>query len=1105
MIDPVCVLDQRGLTTAITNYTFPPPISRSQSIPPLTMLSQMWLWPEILYHLSEHLTPRDLSDLSLVCHAWYNAFAPILWANITLAPQKPHSQEPPSLETLQARASWMRSIVYQGHLDPHQFRLGSECRYLRSLTLRGTIPYNIPDSPQFDKAYSDSCRALVYQNRSTLRHLALTQMTFEAPKNRPGVPNWSPMGMFVFGKKYMGLKTLKVEGCHIFGPHRETFWVLCGRLEGLTICGGSIGLPEEVLSKKKLSGNIKAAIASSSADDHAHIKTANWLPKIMDLNLSAMYERYAEEYLHGLAAQCPRLRRLEWDDKLNTTDAFKDQMLECLTNPDQRATIWPDLEYIGLSEMFRGERLLQVVETWPIGRLHNANSLLHTATDVVVERLLDLHSGSLREIDMSRLESISSRKWMHRFLELCPLLEKVQCPMIGIQSLISEDRPPWGGHEGHYDLSNCAPKESLLHLSLRMGLDELSKLSKLKEVYFHGYQTMFQRSDVRWMVDHWVNLELVRGGSFSDKGAAFAGRKKKVWDFEYCRMFGLHHIKAISGSGPYPSDYLNPEQLAVVLAISVCTKSGKALISRQFREMTRARIEGLIASFPKLTSSGQQHTTIETDHVRYVYQPLEELFIVLITNKQSNILQDIDTLQLVSRVVSSTCRPTDAREIDRNAFELLSSFDEIISLGYRENVNLAQVGSISEMDSHEEKIQEMIEKNKEREAKEELKRRAKILDLQRKEQRKNTGGMGGGYGQGGMGGMGGGGYGQSSPMGFGGQSGMGGMGGMGNSNSNQGYNSPSPSMDDSSSKFNNPTPKAPATKARGMQLGRKQNNSDLFESLRSEVEATPAPQQYQQQAPAQNSYSAPAEPAFPMESVHVQIEEKITMIANRDGGLESMEVKGDLMLRVSDPSRAKISLALRHLDDPNIQFKTHPNVNKILFNKEKAIAFRDSSKEFPLNTPTGVLRWRYLSKDESSIPLSINCWPSPAGDGSSDVNIEYQLENEEMEFKNVNIIIPLPHGANPTVGEVDGEYVVDRQQSVLIWQLPSIDSSNASGSLEFNCEGEDTENFFPVSVQFESERLICDVDVIDVTQVADGSSVPFSKQSVLTPAEYSVV
>jgi len=107
-----------------------------------------------------------------------------------------------------------------------------------------------------------------------------------------------------------------------------------------------------------------------------------------------------------------------------------------------------------------------------------------------------------------------------------------------------------------------------------------------------------------------------------------------------------------------------------------------------------------------------------------------------------------------------------------------------------------------------------------------------------------------------------------------------------------------------------------------MQLGRKQNNTDLFESLRSEVEAAPVAQQQQQHhAPAQPSYSAPAEPAFPMENVHVHIEEKITMVANRDGGLESMEVKGDLTLRVSDPALSKISLALRHSDDSNIQFK----------------------------------------------------------------------------------------------------------------------------------------------------------------------------------------
>lgn len=47
-------------------------------------------------------------------------------------------------------------------------------------------------------------------------------------------------------------------------------------------------------------------------------------------------------------------------------------------------------------------------------------------------------------------------------------------------------------------------------------------------------------------------------------------------------------------------------------------RGGKAVLSRQFREMTRSRIEALLASFPKLADSGTQHTTVEQDSVRYV-------------------------------------------------------------------------------------------------------------------------------------------------------------------------------------------------------------------------------------------------------------------------------------------------------------------------------------------------------------------------------------------------------------------------------------------------------------------------------------------------------
>lgn len=78
------------------------------------------------------------------------------------------------------------------------------------------------------------------------------------------------------------------------------------------------------------------------------------------------------------------------------------------------------------------------------------------------------------------------------------------------------------------------------------------------------------------------------------------------------------------------------------------------LVSRQYVDMSRIRIEGLLAAFPKLVGTGKQHTYVETENVRYVYQPIEALYLLLVTNKQSNILEDLETLRLLSKLVSSS-------------------------------------------------------------------------------------------------------------------------------------------------------------------------------------------------------------------------------------------------------------------------------------------------------------------------------------------------------------------------------------------------------------------------------------------------------------------
>lgn len=101
--------------------------------------------------------------------------------------------------------------------------------------------------------------------------------------------------------------------------------------------------------------------------------------------------------------------------------------------------------------------------------------------------------------------------------------------------------------------------------------------------------------------------------------------------------------------------------------------------------------------------------------------------------------------------------------------------------------------------------------------------------------------------------------------------------------------------------------------------------------------------------------------------------ENVELELVREGGLNSLELKGDLNLQITDANVARVKVLLADPPaafGPELQFKQHPHVNKFAANKERVISLKDPSRNFPLGQSLAVLKWRYAGKDETYVPLS---------------------------------------------------------------------------------------------------------------------------------------
>ena len=78
-------------------------------------------------------------------------------------------------------------------------------------------------------------------------------------------------------------------------------------------------------------------------------------------------------------------------------------------------------------------------------------------------------------------------------------------------------------------------------------------------------------------------------------------------------------------------------------------------------------------------------------------------------------------------------------------------------------------------------------------------------------------------------------------------------------------------------------------------------------------------------------------------------------------------------------ARPRTQHQVRAGENAGFQFKTHPNIDKAGYAESGRLGLKDPARPFPTGSELGVLKWRYVGRDEALVPLTISAWPSASG------------------------------------------------------------------------------------------------------------------------------
>jgi len=449
------------------------------------------------------------------------------------------------------------------------------------------------------------------------------------------------------------------------------------------------------------------------------------------------------------------------------------------------------------------------------------------------------------------------------------------------------------------------------------------------------------------------------------------------------------------------------------------------------------------------------------------------LHLLLVTNKSSNILEDLETLRLLAKVVQDCCQVQVNEEmVLKHAFDIVFAFDEVISFGHRESVTLSQIKAYTEMDSHEEKLHKIIEQNKINEAKEIAKKKQLELKKLSKMQGSDSG---------------------IDKTSFSSDTSMSNSGSspfqdsMGSTGFVQESSSPwSASRDDDSGMA---TLKPKMCSKPGMKLGKKKPGDSLLPAEPAAAETVPEVRDEPEKV-------APYNPL--MDPVKVEIDEKICASLQLEGGLNGdATCTGQFQVTVLDVSKAGLACFKLASQSDQFKYKVHPNLNKASHAKN-ILEVRDASKAYRANAPAPLLKWQSKSSDEAFLPVTVSCWPTSTADGTAIV-LELELTDTNVALDEVIVRFPAAPSSRPQISNAEpGEAVYDTGTQQIFWQIPLLDNNESTGTLEFVAAA-DSASLLPCTLQaVRRGQTMCPMEITACYHQETENEISFSCEKTST-------